>query len=415
MSDRLASARAALAYQREWFAELGELARDGTPIALVNADTPHEILRAMEIPYVVNQWWASVLAAKGRGARYLDLLRHHGYPDSVEQYSALSLGFLFDPSPHTAPMGGLPTPSLVVAETTGDAGRKIFDVWGDQPGIVFHALESTAENEVPLRWWTRMPHQWEEIIGSDRIDLIVSELRGLIRSIEVSTGRTFSETRFAEVMRLANEQHEWNRHTRDLVAQARPCPVHVTDSMPSVMVPQWHRGTVWARDAARALYEEVAERYDAGTVCSPERARLMWVGRGLWFDLDLYRRFERSHGAVFVWSMYLAIAADGYIRYGDDPLRALAARFAAFSDQLYTPPWSSEWYVKEARHHCVDGVIHLVSDDERGGYFTTRAPETAGIPVLELHTDNVDGRGADTAALETRLGEWIEEIVLPRT
>ncbi|MGW4589981.1 2-hydroxyacyl-CoA dehydratase [Amycolatopsis thermoflava] len=406
---RLASASAATAYQKEWFA--GLRAHDG-PLALVNADAPQEIFRAMGIPYVVNQWWASIVAAKRRTQDYLALLRERGYPDYAEQYSSTSLASLFDPDPANAPWGGLPRPSIVLAETTGDASRKIFDVWDAQPGITFYPLESAAADDVPVRWWELMPRRWEEAIGSDRLDLMVGELEGLIRFLEQTTGRVFSETRFREVMALVNEQQEWNRRTRDLIAAARPCPLAVTDSIPSVMVPQWHRGTEWARDAARAFHDEVAARIDAGAaVCEDERVRLMWIGRGLWFDLDFYRRFQESHGAVFVWSMYLAIAADGYLRYGDDPLRALAARFAAFSDQLYTPPWSAEWYVKEARNHGVDGVVHLVSDDARGGYFTTRALRAAGIPVLELHADNVDARQASPEAISAVVRDWLDREV----
>ncbi|MEU9638519.1 2-hydroxyacyl-CoA dehydratase family protein [Streptomyces tendae] len=414
MSTRLNSASTATKYQREWFAQLRQEVADGAPLALVNADAPQEIFRTMGIPYVVNQWWSSVVTAKRRAQDYLALLRERGLPDDSEQYSSIPLASIYDPDPANAPWGGLPRPSIVLAETTGDTSRKVFDIWDDQPGVSFYPLESAAENDVPARWWELMPRNWEQAVGSDRLDLMTGELEGLIRFLEQTTGRTFSETRFAEVMELTNEQQEWNRRTRDLIARARPCPLSVNDSIPSVMVPQWHRGTVWARDAAHAFHDEVAERVEAGTAVAPaERARLMWIGRGLWFDLDFYRRFEESHGAVFVWSMYLAIAADGYLRYGDDPLRALAARFAAFSDQLYTPPWSAEWYVKEARHHGVDGVVHLVSDDARGSYFTTRALEAAGIPVLELHADNVDARGAGPEELTRTVGDWLEARVRP--
>ncbi|MBF8170640.1 2-hydroxyacyl-CoA dehydratase family protein [Streptomyces olivaceus] len=409
---RLASASAATAHQRQWFADLHQEVADGGDLALVNADAPQEIFRAMGIPYVVNQWWSSIVTAKRRAQDYLGLLRERGYPDDSEQYSSIPLASAFDPDPANAPWGGLPRPTIVLAETTGDASRKIFDIWDTQPGVSFYPLESAAENEVPARWWELMPRDWERAVGSDRLDLMTGELEGLIRFLEQTTGRVFSETRFAEVMNLVNEQQEWNRRTRDLIARARPCPLPVNDSIPSVMIPQWHRGTTWARDAARAFHDEVAERVSTGAaVCPGERARLMWIGRGLWFDLDFYRRFEQSHGAVFVWSMYLAIAADGYLRYGGDPLRALAARFAAFSDQLYTPPWSAEWYVKEARHHGVDGVVHLVSEDARGSYFTTRALEAAGIPVLELHADNVDARSADGDALTRTVGDWLDRRV----
>lgn len=412
---RLPSAAAATAYQRQWFAELHRDHVPGAPLALVNADAPQEIFRAMGIPYVVNQWWASIVAAKRRTQDHLDRLRERGYPDYTEQYSSTALGSAFDPDPASAPWGGLPTPSIVLAETTGDASRKIFDVWGEQPGVTFYPLESAAADTVPERWWELMPHAWESAVGTDRLDLMVGELQGLIRFLEQTTGLRFSERRFRTVMALVNEQEEWNRRTRDLIAAARPCPVAVTDSIPAVMIPQWHRGTEWGRDAARRLHDEVAERVAGGAaVRDDERARLMWIGRGLWFDLDFYRRFQDRYGAVFVWSMYLAIAADGYVRHGADPLRALAARFAAFSDQLYTPPWSAEWYVKEARAHGVHGVVHLVSDDARGSWATTRALRAAGIPVLELHADNVDARRSDPGYLDGAVGGWLEAEVLPR-
>ncbi|CAM3520182.1 2-hydroxyacyl-CoA dehydratase family protein [Kibdelosporangium persicum] len=408
----LASATEATRYQRAWFRDLRASAAAGDPLALVNADAPQEIFRAMEIPYVVNQWWASVVAAKRRAPHHLELLRERGYPDYTEQYSSISLASLFEPDPDAAPWGGLPRPTIVLGETVGDGGRKIFDVWGQQPGITYYALESAAENAVPVNWWDLMPHDWEKAIGTARLDLMVSELHGLIRFLETTTGRVFSERALRRVLDLVNEQAEWNRRTRDLIAGTTPSPLAVTDSIPSVMIPQWHRGTEWARDAAQRFYEEVESRVRAGAaVCENERVRLMWIGRGLWYDMDFYRRFEERHGAVFVWSMYLAVAADGYPRYGDDPLRTLAARFAAFTDQLYTPPWSCEWYVKEAKLHGVDGVVHLVSDDARGSYFTNRALRAAGIPVYELHADNVDTRSYQEST-EQALGDWLEREVV---
>jgi benzoyl-CoA reductase/2-hydroxyglutaryl-CoA dehydratase subunit BcrC/BadD/HgdB len=108
--------------------------------------------------------------------------------------------------------------------------------------------------------------------------------------------------------------------------------------------------------------------------------------------------------------MYLALAADAYARYGEDPLRALAARFCAFRDQMYTPPWSVEWYVKEAREHRVDGVVHLISPDSRSSWFTTHALEAAGVPVLEIRADNADGRSLDPSALHRQVADWIESL-----
>ena len=141
---------------------------------------------------------------------------------------------------------------------------------------------------------------------------------------------------------------------------------------------------------------------------------MMWIGTGLWWNLGFYQHFQETYGAVFVWSMYLAIAADGYVRHGrSDQLRTLAARFAAFTEQLNAPPWNAEWYVKEARAHGIDGVVHLVGDSPRGGYFITRALEGAGIPVLEIHAENIDARDWDEQAMTAAVSAFIEERALP--
>lgn len=412
--DRLESARAATAYQREWFHGLRAQTEAGTPLALLNADAPHEILRAFDIPYVVNQWWASVIAAKRSGPPSLANLAAVGLPDTSRQYDALALGAQDLPA-EDAPWGGLPTPSFAIAERGGDVTHKIFELWGERDGVETFLLSRTAADPAPAAWWDDVSHRWEDVFGRERIDLLEAEIRDLIGWLEERTGRSFDPDRLAEIMALGNAQAEWNARTRDLIAQARPTPLSVTDSIPSVMVPQWHRGSAWAVDAARRLHDEVAERIERGdVVCPNEQRRLMWIGRGLWSDLDMYRSFQEEFGAVFVWSMYLAIAADGYARYGDDPVRALAARFVGLTDLLYVPPMSSSWYLKEARAHGVDGVVHLVADDTPGAAFISGTLEAHGIPVLEIRANNADSRSTQDARVGERIAEFLRTRVPAR-
>lgn len=412
---RLPSALRASAYQKQWFAGLQKAAAEGQPVALVNADAPQEILRAMDIPYVVNQWWASVVSAKRMADRSLDALRERGFPDYSRQYDAVAFGASQLP-PEEAPWGGLPTPDFVIAETSGDSARKVFDLLAETGRTEFFAFERTSAVKAAPRWWELVPHQWEEVFGRERLDLMTAENWQLVELLERRTGRKFELARLAQVMDLVNEQAEWNRRTRDLLAATRPAPIGVHDIINSVMIPQWHRGTEWARDAAKTLFHEVRDAVDRGeAVCPGEKARLMWIGRGLWFDMDIYSRFEREFGAVFVWSMYLAIAADGYARYGEDPMRALAARFAGMTDQLYAPGWAEGWYVKEALNHGVDGVVHLVADDVPGANFTTEALEAAGMPVLEVRANNADPRSTDPTAFSTAIGDFLSTRVTPHS
>lgn len=419
MADgRLASATAALDHQREWFAGLRDHVAAGGTFALVNADTPHELLRAFDLPYVVNQWWSSVVSSRGSARSALDALAAHGYPRESEQYNAIGLGAALDAgagSTEAADIpgwGALPRPDLVVADLTGDTTRKVFDGWHETLGVPFYAFESPASTHTVDAWWERIADDWDEVVGAARIDLMATEMRGLADELTRLTGRPLDIRRLEQILALANEQATWNRRTRDLIATARPLPVRVTDTIPAVMLPQWHRGSEWGRDAARHLYEEVAERVrDGVSVVPEERARLMWIGRGLWFDLGFYRHFEAEFGAAFVWSMYLAIGADAYERRGGDPLRALASRFVGFGERLYAAPWSVDWYVQQARSHGVDGVVHLVSDDPRGSWATTRALRDAGIPVYELHADNADDAAYDVDAVRADVARWLRETV----
>lgn len=397
-------------YQRNWFAGIREQTANGAPFAMVNANAPQEILRALDVPFVVNQWWASIVAAKQQSGRYRDLLKAQHYPADVEAYSAQGVAAALDQDAELAPWGGLPRPDFVHAIASSDATPAIFEAWTQTSGAAPYIYERTVDPRwgIETRWWDLLPDRWDEVLEPERLDLMVAELRDVIGIVEEKTGHRFDETRLVEVMTLVNEQEDYYRKTRDLIARTIPAPIGIVDSMPATMVPQWHRGTEWGRDAARALYEEVAARAAAGQAAvANEKVRLMWIGRGLWSNTGFYQKWEDSHGAIFVWSMYLALAADGYIRSfdrGRDPLRALAARFLTMGDELRMPSWAAPWHVHEAQTHGIDGAVALTDADP----FVLRALTAAGIPVLELGVDNYALDRADAADLETRIAAFIE-------
>ena len=66
---RLEATKTASAYQKEWFKSLKPRVEAGEPFALVGADAPMEILRAMDIPFVVYQWWTAIFDSAAADAR----------------------------------------------------------------------------------------------------------------------------------------------------------------------------------------------------------------------------------------------------------------------------------------------------------------------------------------------------------
>lgn len=403
-------------HQREWFASIRQRAAAGEAFAVVNADAPQELLRAFDVPFVVNQWWGSIVAAKQQSARYLQLLGERGYPVDAEPYSAQGLAALFDDDAQQAPWGGLPRPQLLLAVNGTPATAGIFSSWAAESGAELLLFDRSAETRVdlPLDWWEQLPAHWDTWLQPERLDLLQAQFEHAIERIQAMTGRRFDEARFREVMDLVNHQETYFRDTRDLIARAPAAPVSVVDTMPAIMVPQWHRGTHWGVEAARSLHEEVRQRVERGqTVCAEERIRLMWVGRGLWSQMGFYQQWEHSHGAVFVWSMYQGLAADGYLRYvspRQSALRALASRFVTMGDELRMPTWAGAWHVKEARLHRVDAAVAVDDADP----LVLQALEREGIPVLRLNLGNFGVAHHTLSQAAARVGPFLEHVLTGR-
>lgn len=410
------------AYQKEWFAGLRKRVEAGEDFGYLNADVPMEVLRAMDIPFVVNQWWAAICAAKRMAPKYYELLRDAGYRDDLCSYCATAFAESMDPEDHVSgPWGGLPNPTVAITRLTCDCQSKIFQLFAQNHGAEFYAMENTVPRKVPLKWWEMVEYDWEELYDTDRLDVAVEELKELIRFLEMKTGKLFDMNKLEEVMHLINEQEEWYTKIRDLIAETSPAPVTVVDTINAVMQAQWQRGTRWAADHARGLYEEIKEMVDSGHTAVPnEQYRLMWIGRGLWHDFSFYQNFEKKYGAAFVWSMYLAMGADAYRRYHveKDPLRTLAARYIGMEDFLHMPPWNAQWFLKEAKHNHIDGVVYMVPENcmqaVEGSYFIKKTLEDAGIPVLMFKADPVDARKWNRDTMTGIVEEFIETKVMKR-
>ncbi len=398
-------------YQKDWFKSTQERLAVGEPFCLANADAPHEIFLAMDdIPVVMTQWWSAIISAKQMSAYYFDGMNEKGYQKNLCRYCALPLACAMDHNPERAPWGGLPNPTVLLAQLSCDIQTKIFERLAREYNCKFFPMEYPAPAPSYPRWWETLETRWEEIVGTQALDLRVEELKALIRYLEITTGRAFNHKKFVEIMELENQQEEYFKKIRNLLSMTRPSPVGLPDQLAATMNLQWHRGTRWGVDHARMFYEEVKEKVDKGdAVCKDEKVRLMWIGRGLWHNTGFYRYFEERYGAVFTNSMYLSIAADGYIReYRGDPLRALASR------HLYMGYWLRDpaWQLNEAKRFGVHGAVMIVASnciDSVGNMFIKMALEKAGVPVLPIYADVVDAREWDDEGIKIQVSQFIEE------
>jgi len=415
---QLHSTLAAAAFQKQWFGELRRRVFDERrPYALIQADVPFELFDLLEIPAVSNQWWASLVAAKRQAPAFLDAMTADGVPEQLCRYCSLGLATTRHAKAGEAPCGGLPKPRLLCARLTCDCIHRVFSLWAEAFDTELFEIDNPGASELPPRWWELSRHRWRELIEPHRLRFVAGTLERLVERLESIGERRLDRGALRERLERVNRQEEIFDAARQLIATAPATPVRMTEQIANVMATQWVRGTDWALAHAQHFHDELEARVDAGiAACPGEKLRLMWIGAGLWHDTDFYTAFEESHGAVFVWSMYLAFGPDGYIRYGlDDPLAALASRTASFNEFLHHPPWAAEWIVAQAREHRIDAALVLhpksMKPSATGRIFIERALEEAGIPALPVEADVVDARAWDAAAARRAVVDFLDERV----
>lgn len=420
MADKqLASTLAAGAFQKQWFGKLRQrVFEERQPYALIQADVPFELFDLLDIPAISNQWWSALISAKRQAPAFFQAMTDDGVSDGLCRYCSLGMAATRYAEAGEAPWGGLPKPALLCARLTCDCIEPVFRMWADAFGSELFVIDNPGAAALPPRWWEMTRHDWRELVEPHRLQYSIQSLERLVARLESLGGRRLDHDALAEKLDRVNQQEEVFDATRRLIAMAPKTPVRMTEQIANVMATQWVRGSDWALAHARQFHDEVAARVAGGVACFPgERLRLMWVGAGLWHDTDFYAAFEESHGAVFVWSMYLAFGPDGYIRYGlDDPMAALASRNASFNEYLHNPPWAAEWVTHQALEHRIDAALVLRPTSSKpsasGRLFIETALEQAGIPVLPVEADMVDSRGWDPAGARDAVRQFLDTRVL---
>lgn len=410
----LASTAAANAYQKAFGLELKRRVVDeGEPFAVVQADTPHEIFHVMDVPIVTNQWWSAYISAKQMAPRYFEVMAAKGYPSNSCKYCSLGLACTLANDPASAPWGGLPRPTVLVARLTCDCIQHVFGQWADALGTEFFPIEAPAWEHKDARWFDHSRSDWERVYQPDRIALLVEEMRDLITLLEQRTGRRFDEAKLHYLMERINEQEGYIWEAAQAVGTARPCPVSIAEQMPNTMIPQWHRGSDWAVDHAKSFRDEVLARVAAGTgTVANEKIRLMWIGAGVWHDPGFYQALEERLGAVFVWSMYMPFAGPQYIREVQGrPIEALASRICSMNEVLHLPPWMNGWMTSEAERCGIDAAVLLLPPDNRlsqsGTKLTALSLEAAGVPVLAIDADMVDAANWDHERMVSLVADFL--------
>ena len=179
---------------------------------------PHEIFEALDLPFITDVWYSGLVAARRQSAYYSNYLVSQGYHEGLSRYGALGLAVLLDEDNPDKPWGGLSKPALVV---TG-AGDRAADVLARVSGADPRAARAARRCSRPSpNWWEMSRWQWEDLDGTDRIDVMVEQLRDLISAAESIAGKRMDYDRLREIVDRVNQQEEYFDEVRTIIATAR--------------------------------------------------------------------------------------------------------------------------------------------------------------------------------------------------
>jgi predicted CoA-substrate-specific enzyme activase len=254
---------------------------------------------------------------------------------------------------------------LIVAETTCDGKKKMFELLGEIMPIHVLELPQKPDDEAGFRHW-------------------MSEIGGLCRRLEELTGTAITEDRLREAIRLMNRERALRR------AVARRAGKGLTG-----------REVLEAKSQISGIpedleaYERILVQAAAAPVDPPSRPRILMTGVPMPYGAEKVLEIIEEAGATVVAQesctglkpLYENVSEDG------DPLEAIARKYFHLPCSCMTPNAGRftllDGMVEEFRP---DGIVDLVwqsclTYDVESEVLKRHVEKTYGLPFLKVVTD----------------------------
>jgi benzoyl-CoA reductase/2-hydroxyglutaryl-CoA dehydratase subunit BcrC/BadD/HgdB len=370
--------------------------RLGRPLAWVTSGAPVEILRAMGILAVYPENYAALCGARKQAVPLCQQAEARGYSPDLCSYARTHLGTVYDAS--TAPMHGLPRPSLLICcNNICGTVVKWFEALSQHFQVPLFVLDTPFLHQ----GLTQATHQY-----------VLDQLGEMIGFLTDVTGRELDEGRLEVVVRRSNQAVELWGEIRDL-CKAHPSPLNAPDLFVNMAPIVVLRGEESAVRYYQHLRAEVQERVRDGTGAIPdEKHRLLWDNIAIWHHLYRFYNYFADYGGCFVVDTYTG-GWSQTVPEGD-PLTGLASAYATvFLNQGLT--YRAEMMSRLITDYEVGGfVMHCnrsCKPYSLGQYAIRRAvTDRTGKPGLIVESDMCDSRSFAREAVRTRIQAFMESL-----
>jgi benzoyl-CoA reductase/2-hydroxyglutaryl-CoA dehydratase subunit BcrC/BadD/HgdB len=367
----------------------------GKWVATHGTQQPLEILEAMDVMGVFNEFWGVVS----------DIVRLESVPEALSV--SASTGTPQEVCSFFRNMDGLmhagkwPRSDFFLYATSCCDNVKSFHTLGRRYGIPSFGLERSY-----FPYTTHAMEHWK------------NEYKRLIAFLEEQTGKKMDYDRLKETVRLSYRLTELHLEIDKLVSHV-PCPLSPECFSGTLVAIRLLPGTQKGIDFLTELRDELRERVDKGVgAVKNERFRVMWTSFTPFFDPKLMNFMQQKYGAVNVCDMLSHWRGDPkWLLDPDDPLGNLAYRtvLAPGNCQYSNGVDVAANLSDKARRFKVDAAIFnnnfgCKTGAAYGPIIKDELVRHVAVPTLTLHCDVLDHTFISRAEIESQMDSFFEMI-----
>ena len=403
---------------RDWFTELNATAESGGQAAYVFVmGSFNEILKTFDLPVVFPEINSLQTAVRRVAHEYLDEAEDYGYSPDICGYVKADVGTQLRGGEH--PMGKIPKPSLVVLTNACNTYIKWSEIWERMHKVPMVTIDIPG---------TRQAGQ-QTSVGSRDFEndrkYVEVQIRELIKTCEMVTGKKFDIDKLREVLGHANDvSRGWKRIIE--LNKSRPSLFNaLTDGTIYLGVANGFRGTETGSRYFNQLVEEMEYRAKNGIGILPDELyRLIFVGVPCY---PIFRRFNElfTEGkGTFVNSTYLWFASGGANRGFEydlnKPIESLAeGTLFSVRDAMDSMFYQEQTLKEMSEDFGIDGIIYHPIKSCRTvstGLADARRKlnEMTDIPSLFIESDMMDRRVVSEAQMKNRIDAFFEGLASRR-
>ena len=288
---------------------------------------------------------------------------------------------------------------VLLAETTCDGKKKMYELMGQLKPMHVMNLPQTAQGEDALEMWEKEMVKFKEFL-EEELDVEITD------------------EKLRDAIKLMNRERDVQKRLHKLNAH-KPAPLTGMD----MMLAQWLKGFNVDKEAGidllERLIEEVEERMEKGIYAFDENApRILLTGVPIGAGSEKVLKILEESGASVValenCTGYKGL--DVMVDENKDPIKALAEKYLSTPCSCMTPNNNRLDLIKRlAEEYQVDGVVDLTwqaCHTYNIESFTVRnfVRDELGLPFLQVETDYSD---SDIGQIKVRVEAFLETIPSP--